>query len=322
MILAATPRVVLTGIELRRLRLSRGLTQEQAAEILGVSRSMVANYERGWNPVPARLAPAVQEIARLPEREDPRLLAYAEHTARRARQHNLVAHVCSVCEREFRGPHWRKTCSARCLRRSSSAGRRASRTRKPGERLRRMLLDAMSGLFTIQELADAHGYAYATVQTSLQHFGVRIPRLERPGLLTERQARIASLWLDGATMQGIAIELRTSRESIRQTLKRCGMTEQRRRKAVRVVSNHRKLVRRARSPAATLTPAALRQTMREAEGRALREARLTAELTEHELGEVLGVDWQTISNWESGQWPLTEPAREWMSRIDTAASGW
>jgi DNA-binding XRE family transcriptional regulator len=178
----------MTGLELRRLRLSRGLTQQQTAEILGVSRSSVASYERGWNPIPDRLEEALGKIAKLPRRDDPRLRSHAKGSARRARQHTLKERACSVCGEEFRGPAWRLTCGVRCLRRSSVAGRRSSGPRKPRERTRRMLLDAMSGMFTMQELADAHGYTYATVQTTLRFYGVRIPRLERPAPLTERQA--------------------------------------------------------------------------------------------------------------------------------------
>jgi transcriptional regulator with XRE-family HTH domain len=308
----------MTGLELRRLRLSRGLTQQQAAEILGVSRSSVAGYERGWHPIPARLQDAVREIASLPERDDPHLQSHARGAARRARQHTLKERVCSVCGDEFRGPAWRLTCSARCLRRSSVAGRHSTGPRKPRERTRRLLLDAMSGLFTIQELADAHGYAHSTVQTTLRLFGVRIPRLERPAPLTERQARIASRWLDGETMREIAADLDTSPGSVRQTLQRCGMTGRSRDQATRLVNDHREHQRRTRPRAATITPESLSRTVREAEGRALREARLAARLTECELGEALGVRQRTVRNWESGQWALTRAAREWMSRIDTA----
>jgi DNA-binding CsgD family transcriptional regulator/DNA-binding XRE family transcriptional regulator len=139
------------------------------------------------------------------------------------------------------------------------------------------------------------------VQTSLQHFGVRIPRLERPSPLIERQARIASLWLDGAKMEEIAAELSTSRESIRQTLKRCGMTDRRRRQAIRVVGNHRKLIRRTRSNRRALKREALGRALREAEGRALREAKLAAGLMQRELGELLGATQRTVSFWECGR---------------------
>jgi transcriptional regulator with XRE-family HTH domain len=308
----------MTGLELRRLRLSRGLTQQQAAEILGVSRSSVASYERGWYPIPARLGGALGEIAKLPKRDDPRLRSHAKGSARRARQHTLKERVCSVCGKEFRGPVWRLTCSARCLRRSSAAGRRSSGPRRPRQRTRRLLLDAMTGLFTIQELADAHGYTYSTVQTTLRFYGVRIPQPARPRPLTERQARIASRWLDGATMQEIAADLGTSSESVRQTLLRCGMTGRSRANAARLANEHREHMRRTRPAAATITPETLSRTVREAEGRALREARLAAGLTQDELAEVLGVRQRAVSSWESGQWALTRAAREWISRIDTA----
>ena len=53
-----------TGTLLRRLRLERGWTQRQAAELLGVSAQAVSKWERGLSyPDVTLLEPLAQELA-------------------------------------------------------------------------------------------------------------------------------------------------------------------------------------------------------------------------------------------------------------------
>ena len=59
----------MTGTDLRAARLSRGLTQQQLADALGVTRNSVARWERGELTIraPKMLAAALQAIPLAPK---------------------------------------------------------------------------------------------------------------------------------------------------------------------------------------------------------------------------------------------------------------
>ena len=62
-LLSTEPPAQLTGDELRLLRTSRGLTQEQVAEAFGIARSTIAGYEQSKVSIPAGLAECIMELA-------------------------------------------------------------------------------------------------------------------------------------------------------------------------------------------------------------------------------------------------------------------
>jgi transcriptional regulator with XRE-family HTH domain len=188
---------MLTGLELRQLRMSRGLTQRQTAEVLGVSRSSVASYERGWHSIPAGVAAAAAAIAALPARRDERLEAHNRGQGKRARQRTLVERVCRVCDRTFHGHYKRILCGEECYRQAAAHRRTGTQRRHGRSRMR-------TGTF--------------------------------------------------------------------------------------------------------------RAATRSAEGRAFREARVAAGLTEADLGQRLGVSPDVVSRWERGRWNLSAAAREWLHR--------
>jgi transcriptional regulator with XRE-family HTH domain len=54
----------MTGKQLRERRKAMGLTQEQLADILGVSPNTIARWERGEMKIPSFLSLAIETIER------------------------------------------------------------------------------------------------------------------------------------------------------------------------------------------------------------------------------------------------------------------
>ena len=56
------PTDTLNGLQLRKLRRSRGLNQVQLAELLGVTQPNISRWEAGFEPTPARLRDRLKDI--------------------------------------------------------------------------------------------------------------------------------------------------------------------------------------------------------------------------------------------------------------------
>lgn len=301
----------MTGLELRELRLSRGLTQEAVAEILGVGRSSVASYERSWIRIPTSRAEAAKAIRSMRPRRCPRLDAHAQAQAVRAGIHRLTRKVCSRCGRQaWTPPSWVTCGHLRCLR---TLGPQVAGLRTPVSDTRlAAIVDLMLGE-PRDTVSERYGYRAASIPGILWQAGVRMGRIEvrrRPRRARDRD--IAERYVRGEPLEEIARAHGVSRERVRQILEPMGASGQARRLAAAQNHRHRAYVRRHRngSPAYWRS---LRGHLRRAEGEALGDARIACGLTQRELGARLGArDQGTVSAWETGRWNLTRAARDWL----------
>jgi len=303
-----------TGLELRDLRLSRGLTQARLARELGVGRSAVASMERGWVAIVDHHTPAIERVRAMPARSDPRLLAHAEGQDARARQHTAEERTCVGCGRDFLGPVWRDTCGRRqCT--WPRTGQRTTTPRRPSARLRAFLLAVMIERDRhARAIAEEHGYRPGSVQSMCWQYGIRhgsrVPAAHHSTNALERERRIADMYLDGLTLDEIGSTVGLTRERVRQILQPMGATGESRRAAKRVVDWHRQWTRDRHDARERVRD--IGQSQREVEGRALREQRMRAGLTQCALADRLGTTQGTISAWERGKWRLTRRAHRWL----------